>query len=82
MSFGLPAVVTRSGGPPEVLGSPDLGRIIDIGDVDGYAGALDELLADPGDPAPRQERARQFSLEAALDHYDALIERVIAQAAG
>lgn len=82
MSFGLPAVVTRSGGPPEVLGSPDLGRIIEIGDIDGYASALDEQLANPGDPAPRQARARQFSLEAALDHYDTLIDRVIARAAG
>lgn len=80
LSFGLPAIVTRSGGPPEVLGSPDLGRIIAIGDAEAYARALDDVLAEPGDPAPRQARARQFSLDAALDHYDSLIEQVIIQA--
>ena len=82
MSYGLPAVVTASGGPPEVLGNPELGRIVPGGDEMAFAEALDAMLATPGDPQARQERARHFSLDMALDAYERLIRKVVTEAGG
>ena len=54
--------------------------MVPVGDVEALARALAAALADPGDPAPRQARARAFSLDAARDRYDALIGEVIMHA--
>ena len=74
LAHGLPVVATDCGGPPEIVDAPELGRIAPVGDVEGIARAIAACLADPGDPAPRQSRARDFTLDAALDRYDGLIE--------
>jgi glycosyltransferase involved in cell wall biosynthesis len=80
LSFGLPCVVTRSGGPEEIVDDPALGVVIEPGDVAGLTRALDAALAAPGDPAPRQARAAAYSLAAALDRYEELIARVVSHA--
>lgn len=80
LSFGLPAVVTDSGGPPEVLGARGLGHIVPLGDIDGFARALDAALEQPGDPLLRQRRAAEFCLSPALDNYESLIDMVIERA--
>jgi glycosyltransferase involved in cell wall biosynthesis len=80
LAHGLPVVATDCGGPSEILAAPEQGALVPVGDDEAFAGALRAALADPGDPAPRQARAREFSLEAALDRYDALIGEVITHA--
>jgi glycosyltransferase involved in cell wall biosynthesis len=80
LSHGLPCVVTDCGGPPEIVDDAALGAVVAVGDADALARAIDAQLAAPGDPAPRQARAKAFTLDAALDAYDALIGRVIAHA--
>lgn len=77
LAHGLAVVITDSGGPTEIVDRPELGQIVAVGDVDALAAALARALAEPGDPAPRQARAADFSLAAALDAYDALIARTI-----
>ena len=77
LAFGLPVVATDCGGPREIVNDQTLGRLAPARDVEGLALAIDACLADPGDPAPRQKRAGDFTLEKALDRYAALIDAVI-----
>ena len=79
LGYGLPVVATRSGGPPEVLGDGAHGRLVAVDDIDAMAAAIDGTLADPGDPAKHRARAEDFSLEHALDRFEAVIESVIAE---
>jgi glycosyltransferase involved in cell wall biosynthesis len=44
MAAGVPVVATRAGSLPEVLG--DGASLVEVGDVDGLAAALDRLLSD------------------------------------
>lgn len=78
LAHGLPVVSTAAAGPVEILGHGAFGSIVPIGDDDAMAAALDAALVNPGDPAPRQQRATMFSIEAATDaylgHAEALIE--------
>lgn len=78
LAHGLPVVSTDCGGPREILTRPEQGVLVPIGDVPAMATALASALDFPGDPAPRVARARDFSLDAALDAYDDLFDRVIA----
>jgi len=80
LAHGLPVIATDCGGPAEILVAPAHGSLVPVGDVEALARALRAALADPGDPAPRQARAREFSLEAARDRYDALIGDVVMHA--
>ena len=80
LAHGLPVVATDCGGPAEILVAPAHGILVPVADVEAMAHALAAALADPGDPAPRQARAREFSLEAACGRYDALIGDVITHA--
>ncbi|THD44188.1 MAG: glycosyltransferase [Bradyrhizobium sp.] len=80
LAHGLPVVATACGGPAEIIDAPELGALVPVGDVVALTSALARALSEPGDPAPRQARARAFSLDAALDRYDALIEETISHA--
>jgi glycosyltransferase involved in cell wall biosynthesis len=80
LAHGLPVVATDCGGPAEIVDAPQLGWIAPVGDVEALARALAIALAKPGDPAPRQQRALDFTLEAALDRYDSLIDSAVRHA--
>jgi glycosyltransferase involved in cell wall biosynthesis len=47
MAMELPCVSTRFSGVPELVRDGETGLLVDVDDVDGAAGALRELLADP-----------------------------------
>ena len=76
MAHGLPVVATDCGGPAEIITDAAIGDLVPVGDAAALAKAIETRLATPGDPEPRQRRARAFSLETALDAYDALIRAV------
>ncbi len=46
MARGVPVVATRCGGPEEIV-TPDVGRLVEVGDVAGAASAVLDVLADP-----------------------------------
>ena len=69
LAHGLPAVVTDCGGPSQIVNSSALGDVVPVGNVEALAAAIGKRLADPGDPAPRQARAAEYSLEAAVEAY-------------
>jgi len=73
LAHGLPVVATDCGGPAEIL-ADGLGVLVPVGDVGALAEAIAAALAQSGDPAPRRRRARAFSLDAALDAYEAVIQ--------
>ena len=57
MAAGLPVVVTRTGGLPELVG--DAGSLVAVGDPAAVAAEVDRLLADPSSgPAPGGCRGR------------------------
>lgn len=76
-SFGLPVVASNNGGPVELVTEKNLGELVAVGDVSALAAALERQLANPGDPVPRLKHYARFSLDAATDHYDQLIEEII-----
>jgi colanic acid/amylovoran biosynthesis glycosyltransferase len=56
MASGLPVVATRHGGIPEAVVHQHTGLLVEEGDIDGLAGALSGLAADP-------ELRRRYGLE-------------------
>jgi glycosyltransferase involved in cell wall biosynthesis len=77
LAHGLPVAATDCGGPREILNSPAFGAIVPVGDPDALAHAIDGYMTAPGDPSARQAHAAEFTLDRALDRYDALIRQVI-----
>lgn len=66
LAAGLPTVASAIGTIPTLLGQGELGVLVEPGDADGLAAALDELAADP---AHRAHLARS-SREAAVREHD------------
>ncbi len=79
MAYGLPVVATRCDGPREILEDGRHGAIVPIGEPAIMAEAIRAALDNPGDPAPRRERAHHFSMEARVPDYIALVEEVVGE---
>ena len=73
IAHSLPIIVTDCGGPTEIVNTPSVGAIVSVGDAPAIAQWIDVFLTAPGDPTARWRRASAFSLDTALDAYDALI---------
>jgi len=78
LSAGLPVVATNCDGPREILDDGRYGRIVPVGDADALAAAIDAALADPGEPAPRIERAKAFSVETGFRAWSDLLDEIVA----
>lgn len=74
MAYGLPVVATACSGPLEILKHGTYGRIVSLTDELQLAQAIEDTLADPGDPAERRRRADTFSFDVRVPAYEKLIE--------
>jgi N-acetyl-alpha-D-glucosaminyl L-malate synthase BshA len=85
LASGVPVIGAHAGGLPEVVTDGVTGHLFDVGDVDGMARAGIALLTDAkrwqtmSDAAAADARAR-FSEEAVVAQYEALYERMLANA--
>ena len=82
MAAAKPMIVTRSGGPQEIVEDGRTGLLIPPADPDALAGKICELLADPGRAATLARTARAkvastFTLEKMLRDYERLYQRVL-----
>jgi glycosyltransferase involved in cell wall biosynthesis len=78
LAQGLPVIATKCHGPLEIITNASFGTLVERGDSDAMAVALDAILANPNDPAPRIAHAQNFTSDAAAQAYEAVFEKVIA----
>lgn len=77
LGAGLRVVASDCEGSREIL-SAGGGVLVPVGDAVALAAELDRALSLPPDPAPGVERARDFSVEAGLDRWEALFRELAA----
>jgi alpha-1,3-rhamnosyl/mannosyltransferase len=76
----VPVVATRAGSLPEVLG--DAALLVDPGDEDGLAGALDTVLGDDALAAGLVAAGRSWSARFSWERCGAGLESLYREAAG
>lgn len=77
LACGCPIVSTDCpSGPREILEDGRYGPLVPVGDDGALADAIVGTFDDPVDEAALLERARDFSMEAAVDGYERLIRRL------
>jgi len=82
MAAGKPLVVTRSGGPQEIVEDGRTGLLVPPADADALAARICELLRNPERAAALGENARakvvsEFSLARMVSNYERLYERCL-----
>ncbi|MFV8571126.1 glycosyltransferase family 4 protein [Marinobacter sp. SBS5] len=81
MRCGKPVVCTRTGGNPEIVIDGETGYLVDVGDIDGLAEKLKNLIEQPalrvtmGDKGA-EKVAEKYSIDALLNQHIALYEVV------
>jgi len=85
MASGLPVVVTRSGGPEEIVSHAVTGWMVDVGDAPGLANGLRTLGKDPDlrqqlASAGRQHAMANFDIQGMLSDYQQLYQESVSAA--
>ena len=83
LASGVPVFGYEVGGLPEVV-TPDVGRLVPVGDLDALAGAIVEGLRsrDALGRAGRERAVSQFRCEPVVATYEAYFQRVLAGRGG
>lgn len=87
MACGIPVVGSRTGGLPEVVEDGVCGRLMAVGDVDGMAAAVREILEDVGLAASMADAGRRiaeerFGPDRIVPQYEDCYREVLARSAG
>jgi glycosyltransferase involved in cell wall biosynthesis len=70
MAVGTPVVSTNCpSGPSEILENGKYGNLVSVGDVNGLANAILEMLKNPTNSQLLQERALDFTVDNVVDQY-------------
>ncbi len=78
LACGCPCVSTDCpSGPSEILQDGKLGPLVAVGDEAGLAEAMERVLDRPPDKRKLQQRAADFSVNAAASAYEGLIRDVV-----
>ena len=82
MACGLPVVATRSGGPEDIVVDGETGFLCPAGDCEALAERIAQLANDEAKResfglAGRHRVVTEFSLNAMLDAYDAVLQTVV-----
>jgi glycosyltransferase involved in cell wall biosynthesis len=74
LDAGIPVVSTDCpSGPNEILCGGDYGHLVPVGNAEALAAAMAEALTTPFDASSLRARAQDFSIEKAVDQYEALL---------
>ncbi|MFN8659875.1 MAG: N-acetyl-alpha-D-glucosaminyl L-malate synthase BshA [Candidatus Obscuribacterales bacterium] len=81
MFFGVPSVATRVGGIPEVIQDGATGLLVDFGNVEKLAKAVESLIHDAAlrkklGEAARADASRRFSTDVIISRYEELYNRL------
>ncbi len=78
LGFGLPVLATDCGGPLEVLEGGRYGSLLEVNiSPAALAREIDQRLENPGDPAPRIQRAMSFDMDTGARQYADLFETIL-----
>ena len=86
MACGVPVIASRIGGLPELVLNGETGFLCELGDIDGYTNAANQLLTDEAlhqrmADASRRRAVEEFDTGIIVPQYESYYKRVMERAA-
>jgi len=87
MATGLPVIATPVGGTPELITDGQNGFLIPVGDSHALAGAILDVLSDPGRSSSMGQRnllivQNEYTWELVINRTEALYQEMVLKEAG